>query len=130
MVDSGSARERSFGVSVGGALLLLSGALVWRGHPQRAEVAAVVALFLITAGLLRPTLLTSVADLWWRFAHALGFVNSRVLLTIFFFGVLVPVGFVWRLTGRDPLDRRRDRWRGWSPHPERYRDPKHYARMF
>jgi hypothetical protein len=37
---------------------------------------------------------------------------------------------VWRLTGRDPLARRRDKWPGWSPYPERYRNRKHYEQMY
>jgi hypothetical protein len=130
MFHTPSSRERSFGVSVGGALLVVAAALAWRGHITRAEVAAVVAVWLIVAGIVRPTLLTGLADGWWRFARVLGYVNSRVLLTIFFVVVLVPVGFFWQLIGKDPLGRRRDSWPGWSRHPERYRDPKHYLRMF
>jgi hypothetical protein len=41
-----------------------------------------------------------------KFAHALGWVNSRVLLTILFYLVFAPYGFLSRLFGRDPLRRR------------------------
>jgi hypothetical protein len=44
--------------------------------------------------------------------------------------VLVPIALIWRLTGKDPLARRRDKWPGWSPSPARYRDRKHYERMY
>ena len=44
--------------------------------------------------------------------------------------VLPPGLYWWRVTGKDPLARRRDRWPGWTPYPERYRDPKHYKRMY
>jgi hypothetical protein len=37
---------------------------------------------------------------------------------------------MWRLTGRDPLMRKRAGWPGWTPYPDRYRDRAHFARMF
>jgi hypothetical protein len=47
------------------------------------------------------------------------------------FGIaLVPLSMVWKLVGVDPLERRRDRWPGWSRYPDRYRDHRHYSRMY
>ena len=40
------------------------------------------------------------------FAVLLGHVNSRVLLTLFYYLVVTPYGVVTRLVGRDPLRRR------------------------
>jgi hypothetical protein len=57
-------------------------------------------------------------------------VNARVLLTLLFVIVLVPLSLVWRLLRTDPLGRRRSAWTGWSPYPTRYRDPRHYLRMY
>ena len=68
--------------------------------------------------------------IWWRFSRALGYVNARILLTLMFALVFVPISLVWRLTGIDPLTRRRNRWPGWSAYPARYRDRHHYTRMF
>jgi hypothetical protein len=67
---------------------------------------------------------------WWRFSRALGHVNARILLTLMFALVFVPVSLLWRAIGKDPLARRRDRWPGWSTYPARYRDAHHYTRMF
>lgn len=125
-----SVKERSFGLSVGGVLCAIAAVLAWRGRTTRAEAVAGIGAVLIVLGLVRPVLLAWPSRYWWRFSRALGHVNARVLLTIAFALVLVPLGVVWRLTGKDPLARRRDRWPGWSPHPDRYRNPKHYARMF
>ncbi len=41
-----------------------------------------------------------------RLAAALGYVNSRVLLTLMYYLVFTPYGLVSRLSGRDPLRRR------------------------
>jgi hypothetical protein len=44
---------------------------------------------------------------WWMtLASVLGYVNSRILLGILYYGVMTPTGLVARLTGYDPLTRR------------------------
>jgi hypothetical protein len=122
--------ERSFGLSVGAMLGVIAGVLIWRGRPIRAEVLGAAGAALVLFGAIRPSLLRRPNVLWWRFARALGYVNARVLLTALFFLVLVPISLVWRLTGTDPLGRRRAAWPGWSPYPVRYRDRRHYGRMY
>ena len=122
--------ERSFGVSVGGVLCVIAAVLVWRGRLTRAEWVGGVGAVLLVLGLVRPSLLKWPSAGWWRFAKALGYVNARILLTVLFGLVLTPLGLLWRLTGKDPLTRRRDRWSGWSAYPDRYRNRKHYERMY
>jgi saxitoxin biosynthesis operon SxtJ-like protein len=122
--------ERSFGVSVGIVLCVIAALLLWRGRTTRAEIVGAIGAVLLIAGLLHPPLLKWPSAGWWAFSRALGYVNARVILTILFVVVLVPLSLAWRLTGKDPLARRRDRWPGWSPYPQRYRDPRHYDRMF
>ena len=122
--------ERSFGVSVGSVLCVIAAALWWRGRAMRAEIAGAVGAFLLIAGLVYAPLLKYPSAAWWRFSRALGHVNTRILLTLLFAVVLVPISLIWRLIGKDPLARRRDRWTGWSTYPARYRDRKHFERMF
>jgi hypothetical protein len=123
-------RERSFGTSVGGVLCLIAAVLVWRGRITRAEWTGAIGAVLVVFGWLRPMALKPLSDVWWKFAGALGWFNSRVLLTLAFAIVLAPLGLVWRITGKDPLARRRRSWEGWAPYPARYNDPKHFERMF
>lgn len=123
-------RERSFGISVGAVLVVIAAVLTWRGRILRAELVGAMGALLFLLGLLRPTLLKWPSAAWWRMAQALGYVNARVLLTVLFGLILVPVSLVWRILGKDPLARRRSTWPGWSPYPTRYRDKRHYSRMF
>jgi hypothetical protein len=122
--------ERSFGLSVGGVLCAIAAALVWRGRIGRAEAIGAIGAVLFVCGVVRPRVLRVPSALWWRFSRALGHVNARILLTILFSLVFVPLSLFWRLVGNDPLARRRDRWPGWSPYPARYRDKHHYTRMY
>jgi hypothetical protein len=122
--------ERSFGVSVGSVLIVLALILLWRRRIGRAEVLGGIGAALLILGLAAPMLLKWPSKYWWKFSLAFGRVMARFWLTLLFLVVLTPVSLIWRLLGRDPLDRRRDKWPGWSPYPDRYRDPKHYDRMY
>jgi|SRR5215831_2850028 len=122
--------ERSFGVSVGAVLCVIAIVLAWRGRMTRAEWVGAVGAVLLVLGLVRPSLLKWPSAVWWRLASGLGYVNARVLLTVLFGLVLTPLGLVWRITGKDPLARRRRTWHGWSAYPSRYQDRQHYERMF
>jgi hypothetical protein len=122
--------ERSFGLSVGLVLCAISLALVWRGRIGRAEVMGALGLALLVPGLVYPPLLKWPSAAWWRFSRALGHFNARVLLTVMFALVFVPLSLLWRMIGKDPLARTRARWPGWSTYPARYRDRHHYTRMF
>lgn len=85
---------------------------------------------LLVLGLTRPRWLKWPSAAWWKLAAVLGFVNARILLTLAFALMLTPVGLLWRTIGHDPLARRRKNWPGWSPVPERFRDPNHFTRMY
>lgn len=122
--------ERSFGLSVGAVLALIGGLLLWRGRVVAAEMVGTIGVVLLLLGVVRPALLKWPSAVWWRFARTLAYVNARIILTLMFALVLFPIGVLWRLVGRDPLARRRATWPGWSPHPARYRNRKHYERMF
>ena len=122
--------ERSFGVSVGVVLCAIAALLAWRGRVARAEVVGAIGGVLLVLGLIHPPLLELPSAAWWRLARVLGYLNTRVLLTALFIVVLVPLSLVWRLAGKDPLARRRSMWPGWAPYPARYRDKRHYGRMY
>ncbi len=120
-------QARSFGRSVGLVLLLIGLFQLWRGRTLLGGVMLAVGVVLVVLGTFAPAALRVPSRLWWRFATALGWVNSRILLSLFFFLVLTPIGLVFRLTGRDPLSQRA-KGTTWSPFPGRPRD--HFEHMF
>ena len=122
--------ERSFGVSVGALLAVVALVLLWRGRHGRAEIVGAVGALLLLCGLIYPAILMRPGALWWRCSRMLEQVNTRVLLTLIFVVVLVPLSIIWRLIGKDPLARRRGRWPGWWPYPAPHLDRAHYSRMY
>jgi hypothetical protein len=127
---AGRGTERSFGLSVGTVFCVLAAALFWRGRLLTSEIMAAAGATLVVLGAVRPSLLKWPHVWWWRVARVVGDFNARVLLTVMFVLVFVPIGLFWRLTGKDPLARRRRTTSGWSPYPDRYRDRRHYQRMY
>ena len=68
---------------------------------------------------------------WMRFASVLGWINSRIILSLVYFVVMTPVGLIGRMFGRDPLDRRgpkRDSY--WVPRERVQQPPAQFERQF
>lgn len=125
------AELRRFGLTVGAAFAVFGLLSWWRGHVTPPRVLWALATSLVVPGLLAPSLLEPVRQGWMRFALVLGEFNSRVILTLFFYLVMTPVGLVLRLA-RDPLDRSlRDARRSqWIKRERRAADPTGYERQF
>jgi len=122
--------ERSFGLSVGAVCLAAGVWSWWRGRVSIALALMVVGVVLVGCGLLAPSLLVMPNRIWWRVAQALGWINSRIILTLFFFLVLTPVGVVMRLCGHNPLKTRARAGTNWSTYVSRRHDPRHYDHLF
>jgi hypothetical protein len=122
--------ERSFGISVGAVLMAIAAFAWWRNRILSAESLGGVGFVLFVLGYLAPKALYYPSKVWWRFALALGYVNARIILTLAFLIVLVPLGLLWRLIGRDPLGHKRASWKGWAEYPARYQDGNHFTRMY
>jgi hypothetical protein len=98
-------QPRKFGVGVGSVLLLFATIAYWRGHLILAPILAVPGGLLALGGLFFPTLLVPVERRWMAGATVIGNFNTRVLLTVAYYTLITPMGLVFRLLGRDPLDR-------------------------
>jgi hypothetical protein len=103
-LDRSSRALRRFGFTIGSALLLLAAFLFWRHH--RASGLAIVssgALLLILAGV-APRLLKWIHGPWMLLSLALGWIMTRVFLTIAFFLIVTPIGLLQRLFGKRPVE--------------------------
>jgi hypothetical protein len=121
--------EPSFGLGVGGVCVALGAWLWWRGSPTIGPVLLVTGTLLVGLGLVAPMALRVPNRIWWRVALVLGWVNTRILLTLFFAVVLTPVGVVRRIFGHNPLRGARVQT-NWTPYPPRRRDARHFERLF
>src|SRR5262245_35675187 len=95
---------RRFAVILVILLVAFAGVSLWRHHPDRAWLwlggGAAVALVRLASFPLWMRLFR----LWMKLALVLSWVMTRVILSVFFYLVLTPVGLVMRLLGKAPLD--------------------------
>jgi hypothetical protein len=101
------AQARKTALVVASVLLAIAAWNLYRGRMTVVAVLGVAGVALVLTGLLLPALARRFHVFWMKVAAALGYVNSRVLLTLMYYGVFTPYGLVSRLVGRDPLGRRR-----------------------
>ncbi len=95
---------RSFGLSVGAVLAVIGtwGILRGWGLPVVFQGLAGAGALLVTLGLVAPAWLRPVHAGWMRMAHAIGWVNTRILLGLVYYGMVLPIGLVRRCVA-DPL---------------------------
>jgi hypothetical protein len=99
---------RKFGLVTAAMLVLFFDVLIpwiWSITPPLWPLVA--AGILAAFALLLPGWLAPVYRVWMRFAMALGWVNTRIILSLIFFVVFLPVGLVMRIFN-DPMRRARD----------------------
>jgi len=108
-LDTSPPALRKAAFTVGGVLLALAGWLLFRHRAEttRAVLAGVGAV-LVLAGALAPARLRTAYLGWMTLALALGWIMSRVVLTLVFAVVLTPLGLLTRLTGKRFLALDRD----------------------
>ena len=59
--------------------------------------------------LLMPSILRPVYTTWMKIGHAIGWVNTRIILGVLFYVMVLPMGLIMRLFGKDPMSRRQDK---------------------
>lgn len=109
----------SFALIVSGALLVIAAYQQWRGAAQWVFLTLVsIAALLLLLAAVAPVLLRPVYRGWMRAGEALGWLNTRILLTLVFFLVVTPIGLLMRLFGRSPMAtaQRDSYWTDVDPH--------------
>lgn len=110
---------RSFGLMVGGIFTAIGAWPAVMGQPPR-WWAAVLGVVLMALGGAAPRSLALPYKGWMAVGHVLGWVNTRIILGIVFYGLLTPMGLIRRALGHDTLrvayDPGRDTYRVPKPH--------------
>jgi len=119
--DIRSGTDRNFGLTVGGILLLIAAARSYfHGLGWVQYSLAGIGVVLILLGLVAPGSLSGLHRAWVKLGLIMFRVVNPIVLGLIYAVVIVPVGLLMRLTGRDPLHLKLD------PRAESYwvvRDP-------
>jgi predicted membrane metal-binding protein len=109
---------RSFGLLMGGVFLIVAlWPLIVHGESLRIWASLIAGAF-GAMGLLLPKSLAPLHRLWMKIGEKLGWINSRIILGIMFFGIFTPMAFVMALLGKRPLRL------GYDPQANSYREVK------
>ncbi len=84
------AEGRRFGLTVGGAFLLLAALAWWRGRPLGLAVFATLGALLVLSGFAVPTRLSPIFRAWMALAQGLSRITTPLFLGVIFFLVLTP----------------------------------------
>ncbi len=122
---------RKFGVMFAGICVIIGAYTIYRGHTTWPWFAAGAVFFLVT-GLAGYPILRPIYVGWMKFAYVLGWFNMRLLLGLFFFIILTPVGAAMRLFGQDLLDEKIEKGAGsyWRERGPQGFERERYERLF
>ena len=94
---------RQFGLLVGAIFTVIGlWPLVFRGEPLRLWAIGIGGLLIVCGGAL-PSVLAPVHKGWMWAGHIMGWINTRILLSIVFYALLTPIGLVFRLMEKDKM---------------------------
>lgn len=94
---------RTFGLLVGGIFLVIAvWPMMFRSEAPRLWALGLGAS-LVCLGAVIPRSLTHVHFAWMKVGELLGWINTRILLGLVFYGLITPMGLLMRLAGKDPM---------------------------
>lgn len=122
---------RKFGLTIGIVLLLLSLLLLLLGKSSY-PVWAVIAIIFILSALIFPGFLKPFNKVWMSLAIILGWVMTRVILSLLFYLALTPLRFIAMIFNKRFLnlniDKSADTY--WEKRERKKFDPSTYERQF
>ena len=122
---------RKFGLTTGAIFVGLFGLLLpWLRGRVMPEWPFIVGAAFAVPGLLVPVVLKPVYAVWMRVGNVLGWINTRIILGVFFFVLLVPLALVMKLSRKDAMARAYDKNATSYRVPSRQRDIKHMEAPF
>ncbi len=92
-IKSSTTELKKFGILMFTVLFVLGGFLLWRERPFYIYIFPISILFLLT-GLIRPALLEPVYKAWMTLAVSMGWVMTRVILSIMFYLIFTPISLI------------------------------------
>jgi polyferredoxin len=95
-------RDFSFIISI--ALTFVGLYFVWKGNNFLYLYYLSIAITILLLGLILPKVLTPLYYPWMVLAISLGFIMTRLILTILYYCVITPIGLLSRLLGKHFLE--------------------------
>lgn len=125
---------RKFGLTMTVASSVFALLFLYKQRTTAAIIFGCVAALFLLFALVAPKVLEPVETVWMGFARVLGAINTRIIMGLLYFLIFVPIGFVFKIFGRDEMRRRphhsSNAQTNWDDYRPRQRNARHYENMF
>lgn len=130
-IKSGKSNLRQFGITMGIVLILFGGLFLWRDKDYYIYLFIIATVFMIL-GLAVPFVLKPIHKAWMTISIILGWIMTRVILSILFYLVVTPTSWLARLFGKQFLDLKIDKNARsyWIPKKELKLNKADYEKQF
>ena len=98
---------KSFGFTIGFILIIMGGFLLYKEKELFIYFLSIGSIF-IGLGLIAPVALKPIYKIWMIFAVIIGWIMTRVILSVLFFSIITIIGIFTRLLGKDFLSLKTD----------------------
>jgi Saxitoxin biosynthesis operon protein SxtJ len=120
--------NRRFGLVLVAVCIIIYAFGLWYGSGHVIWLVAAAIFLLITS--LMPRILQPLKNLWMKLGGLLHVVVSPVLLSLFYFLGVVPIGLIMQMFGKDPLRLKPDRTTYWVERKPPGPEPETMAEQF
>tara|TARA_B100001250_G_C19124123_1_gene496634 strand:+ start:24 stop:437 length:414 start_codon:yes stop_codon:yes gene_type:complete len=102
-IKTGKKDIRSFGIIIGMILLFIAGFLFYK-EKESFQIFIYLAVVFTGLGLILPIILKPIYMVWMIFATILGWIMTRVILSLLFYLIITPIGLIGRLFGEQFIE--------------------------
>ena len=121
---------KNFGFTIGFILLIISGLLFYKEKNLFVYFLCIGSM-LIGLGGIAPVILKPIYKIWMIFAVIIGWIMTRVILSVLFFSIITTIGIFTRLIGKDFLSlKSRNQKSYWNSRDREYELNQDYEKQF
>ena len=130
-IKSGKSELRKFGNTIGIILMIIAGFLFWK-EKESFQILLSVGILLCVLGIAIPIILKPVYWIWMIFANILGWIMTRLILSLLYYGIFTPIGLIARLFGKQFLELKWDKTSStyWNYYPKQKFEKENYEKQF
>ena len=121
---------KSFGVTIGFILLIIGAFLFVKEKDSFVYFFSIGSILIILGGI-TPVILKPIYKIWMIFAVIIGWIMTRVILSVLFFSIITAIGIFTRLIGKDFLYlKSRNQKSYWNSRDREYELNQDYEKQF
>ena len=94
---------RKFGIVIGIILMIIAGVLFWK-EKESFQILLTIGAVLLILGVTIPAILKPIYWVWMIFATIIGWIMTRVILSLLYYMIFTPIGFIPRLFGKQFIE--------------------------